>query len=715
MSFYAILTILACGLSYAQSPRASDWDCSDNYSHEALKLPRNNLKNTAKNYFAPAQPPMWWMAGELTAWHNNMQSSWRMAQALGYNAVCNYRFEDEPRTYLKNIYFFQCDPHKAVHPNIDIELDEDELERLRKLYPYSLGEYPELPRAVNEWELPVMKEKHPDLYEAFKRSFERNKAWANTSEEFPKNLAMLESWGPAHTAKSWEPCPDFQQQRVIDETIENFVSYIKNQMERKEDKFFFKGIIVDVCEIWREFDWNSIRKLPGNPATNRSALLHDGISHEYKTLREGWLQYLAQLRDRLDREFPGRDIKFIMEPAPIYDSWVKAIEEADEASLSDEIKRKARGDVLLQEIPALEFLMDKRLEENGAWGYEQLGSCTADLFSANPNYRLLKKYFGQCAMRGSWFMTFATIDRTRRDLNAYEPQVKLIRALSAWEYLNKTPLAKRVWDEEKQIYISSTSYADSGVLASKHPRNRKLYAVFLNENAELRMNSGLRLANAKLLNDFMEPVEASEAPVEQDAKGIVRPRGARKFPFAFCADITGNQNKNLFILPKGMRLEKRMAKEDLLGVDLMNLGFEEGFDGWFTGGETLCADIVEEGAKEGSRALKMRNRKEIWHCPHQSATTFFAKGRSGKYKMSAYVKTADGRKGELVLGAGGNFDAKSKHLQSEKFSIGAKWKKVEYVFDINFKEKVSEAYIRIMRVDSLDGYFVDDVKVEKVK
>jgi hypothetical protein len=659
-------------------------------------------------------PENWWMHGNFVAWDDDKAPiwyHWRLAHALGYYLVAQYRHEDV-QNYKEDMWFLLTDPQKSVQPDMKAGFSDEQVAGLRATYPQTMKEYPELPRAIHEKELAAMEKAHPEAYGKIKAAFERNKAWSHPGRKFPNNLAQLQSWDAKATV--WEACPDYQQQRVIDESIDNLIRYIKEQAEVPDKGYLFKGFIIDVIEIWDEFDWNSNRSLPGEPNEQRHAIAHDGITHDYETLREGWLQFLAQLRDRCEREFPDRETVFLFEPTPIYDKWVAKLKEADEPSITPELIAKARGDALLQEKPGLRFLEDEQLRDTGWWPLSRLGSCTGDLFTTNPHYPTQLKYFGKCAVRGSWFISFGTFDRSRSDISKYSNEFKLIRALSGWENMNQTPVTARVWDHEKKTYLSPTAWATPHALAGVHPVNGKLYGILLDGEARIPLAEGIEPTAFTAVNSFMEPDAAQPAPPVRLIDGALAPDGAVKFPITFICDLPEGRSGSVFARPEGLELKTTLSMDNLLEKEIMNPDFEEGITGWSFGRAYAKGEAVTSPVRHGAKAARVFARSAGWHAASLDVTGYLMQHLQGRYRLSAWLRTRDGQSGTAELGLAFIERGERKGFNGPRVEIGPEWARIEHEFDLDWNDWIMDGEIIIRGPKENTDYFIDDVRFEKV-
>lgn len=582
----------------------------------------------------PEPPPHTpWLSGQLMAWRDDMDGILRTAQALGYNCVADNRTDTPPPDALiQNMSFYLHDPHKNIQVPMGLNLDEQNLTSLKASYPNTFLHYPELPRAIDELELAIMQTNHPFVFSTIRNTFERVKCWANTTGKFPDNIAIAEAWGS--TGRQWEPCSDFQQQQVIDDTVDAIVAYARGR-ENPAIGYLCEGVIIDVVELWNEFNWNSSRPLPGSPDEERYSLLHGDITHEYSTLREGWYVFLGQLRDALENEF-GRPIHCIWEPTPLYNGWVQPLAECTYPTLTPELFEKIKGDAILQEKPGLEYLMDERLTD-GLYTPYTLGTCSSDLFTKAPYYPLQLKYMAEITVRGGTFISYLHFDRSWNPLHWYDTQFKLIRAISSWEMENRVPLARRQWDCDKKIYCSPVTYGDLHALAGLHPKNGKLYAVLIDETAAVPLAPGVTLSNAVTGNTYLEP-EAGTAEVVVE-NGLLKPAPGAEFPVTVIADVHMPTDR-LFQPPPGTVLNTRLVWENLFEPDLFDPDFEEGGIGWYATGAGKTGSKTDV-VYQGERSLMIWNRPLAWYNIAQEVTGYLIHRGPGTHHFSAWVHPKD--------------------------------------------------------------------------
>ena len=652
-----------------------------------------------------------WLNANLIQWDTDAIKHHRLAQALGYDQVCDIRDLEGPGRSLATaehshgLGFYISDPHKNTQPHMSLKLSEADLKKARRKYAYTFSRYPELPRAIDNRDFKKMQDQDPAWFEALKQDFERTKAWANDKREFPMNLAELQSWGKG---ERWEPAPDFQQQSVIDEHVAATVDYIR-QVEDNDFDYTFTGIIIDVIEQWDGFSWNSSRPLPGEPATERYAVAHPGVTHDYQTFREGWYVYLGALRDALEAQFPQRTIRFIWEPTPIVPAWVEPLNDVPYASFTPTLREKIMGDALLDEKPGLQYLIDPEMQP---WPPHRRGTASGDLFAKAPHYPTQLVYFGEISSRTGYFMSYGNFDRARRPLEAYENQFKLIRALSAWQNQHGTPRDQRTWDGEQNIYASPTAYADEHGLAGVHPKQPAVYASLLDADARIHLAPGVTLSDFKTINEYWEP-QATQFDVEV-VDGVLQPTADAEFPVHLIARLsTTTPRQRVFTTAPGLQLAQDYDHITVPNSKLLNPGFENGNEGWSGTGEAR-AQIVDQPVASGNAAVRVSHRIKLWNALEQDVTGVLMNTRQGPYRVAARFRSESGP-AEFGVRIQINENGEKTTFRTEPVKAPAgQWVQLDQVIDLDWGDWVARADFYLERLDSQDDYFVDEVTFEFV-
>ncbi|MGE4490554.1 MAG: carbohydrate binding domain-containing protein [Kiritimatiellales bacterium] len=646
-------------------------------------------------------PQLPWFSGELVAWDRSPVEHTRLAKALGYNCFADGRLGIS-RQYAADMNFYLNDPHKNVQPNMGFELTETELTAARAAYPFTFSHWPELPRAIDESELSQMKTDNPAMFERLKAAFERTKCWNNTTEPFPGNLAQLEKW--AGTDR-WEPCSDFQQEAVIDAEIASIVNYVKAR-EIPEINCLFEGISIDVIEIWREFNWNSDRKLPGSAETERYGLLHDGITHEYSTLREGWYVFLGRLRDELETEL-GRRIYYIFEPTPV-STWSEPLLNCTYSSMTPELFSKIKGDALVEEQVYFDYLTDENLYLPGRWTPYTVGTTSGDLLTKDPYYPLQLKYMGEITVRGGNFFSYGTFDRSTNAVSSHANQFKLIRALSTWEMMNRTLLKDRQWDNNRRIYLSPAVYADEHALAGLHPKNKKLYAVLLDAEAVLPLAPGMGITGIQTANEFFEPAGTSEAVVIDD--GRIKPAPDADFPVSVIVDLS-KTNSPVFRCPENLQRITRLTEENLYDKVLFNPDFEEGTAAWQAAG-TAKIESIDQPVQSGSRALSVYNRSKTADSVAQRIDGFLMGSGPGEYRVTAWV-CPQNNAADFRIGISLSENSVYRNISGTAVRAEAgEWTLISADLNVRWdSEYISHAKLYFKSSDPKDAYYIDNVTI----
>ncbi len=652
-----------------------------------------------------------WLNANLVQWDTDAIKHHRLSQALGYDAVCDIRELDSHGRSLASaehshgLRFYISDPHKNTQPHMSLKLTDAELKKWRNIYSYTFSRYPELPRAIDNRDIDKMRKQNPELFKAIKADFERTKAWSNPENEFPRNLAVLQSWG---RGDRWEPAPDFQQQQVIDDHVAATIGYIR-ATEQNDFDYKFQGIIIDVIEQWDGFNWNSSRPLPGEPHTERYAIEHEDIAHDYQTFREGWYLYLGALHDALEAEFPDREIRFVWEPTPVVTAWVDPLNNAPYDTFTPGLREKIKGDALLDEKPGLQYLLDPKMDE---WPMHRRGTASGDLFAKAPHYPTQLVYFGEISSRGGYFMSYGNFDRTRRPLEQHEEHFKLIRALSAWQNQRGTPVAARLWDGGHNIYTSPTAYADDHGLAGINPKLPQLHASLLDENAAIHLADGITLSDLRSVNTYWEPQGSTTQARVVD--GVLRPAANATFPVNLIGQLsTTTPNQAVLMAPPGIELSQDLATVKIPNSELLNPGFENGEEGW-SGTGAATTKIVEQPVAEGKFAAHIINRNKAWNAMGQDITGVLMNTRQGRYHIKAKVRSNEGPAQFVVkiqIHEGGvreEFKTHSLRVQPNQ------WAQIDEVITLDWGDWIERADLVIERVGGEESYFVDNVVLEFV-
>ncbi|MEM8874646.1 MAG: carbohydrate binding domain-containing protein [Planctomycetota bacterium] len=642
----------------------------------------------------------------------------RLARGLGYRY--NYhgeKYDHYEGPHRADLFFYYNDPHKQIQTSVEDDFTEEELAAAREVAPYTMRLHPMIPRAIDEPEFERLAKAAPRVYEAYKNKLEATKSWANTDQPFPHNLAQLQIWGD-RDATRWEPCPDYQRDEVIDEHVAAIVAHVKAQ-ERPADAYLFKGVVFDVPEIWKEFNWASHRGLPGTPDEARTAVARPGVEYDYATLQEGWYHFLDRLHDALEDEFPQRDTKIVHEPAAIWADWGQYIADIPYESVTEEMMDGIRGDAMVGEKPTLEFLTQQELAEDG-WPVSLLGNVTGDLFPKNPSFTLQLVVFGECAARGSNFFAYGTFAREFERLpHTYGVDLNLLRIVAGWENSNATPVDARLWDYENRVYLSPTAVADEQSLAAVNPYTGEIQGTLRSADAAIKLADGVSpTGNLRGVNAFFEPVDGEPPVVIED--GLIKPKPGVKLPLGFRLQLDQAAADGVYFShPEHEALVHRPQKVPYILREVHNTDFELGPEGWYTGdGRDVRVVAESDVVRSGELSGKLIARTKAWHSFTQRIPDVLNIHGPGTYRITGYVRQS----------AGSDFEVDSSiHVMVRTAAEGTntfssspvrlkpgEWVKVSAELDINFTGTAGAASVGFRIDHPTMPYFLDDVTFDKI-
>ncbi|WNR46145.1 carbohydrate binding domain-containing protein [Paenibacillus roseipurpureus] len=432
-------------------------------------------------------------------WWSEPEPELRYAQAMGLK----YVFFDRPYVekiqnspYKKNLKWYYNDFHKNVRPVSTMSLSAATLLDLKAKFPGTFEKWPAMNRGVNIQELRALKNYNLAVYNEIKSLYENVMAIADSSKEFPENMLGL-NWGNG----SFEPYYDFQQQSVITFMINQTKSEIL-QYDDTANNFLFAGLMIDVPEIYEEASYNSF--------TNGGTPVPGGKTHEYATYKDGWFDFLRQLKNALNTQFPSRSIKYIFEPYnPI--AWVNDVN-ATSYNLAD--KKLIAGDYLAAESIQYDYI-DPQITSTGLFASEDLGSSTPDFRPEAPYYvPYALPLIGEAGKNGRFVNWYGrpgpdpySTSNAPHDNPIYmlPDMMKLSKVVANWDNINGVPLGSRSWNNVSLAYSSTMSRADQNVIYSRRPGTNMIYVNFLNSSGQVTLNAGESVAKVMRVNEFMEP------------------------------------------------------------------------------------------------------------------------------------------------------------------------------------------------------------------
>ncbi|MDR4507113.1 MAG: LamG domain-containing protein [Candidatus Brocadiaceae bacterium] len=348
-----------------------------------------------------------------------------------------------------------------------------------------------------------------------------NMVW-KSKDPFPRNLATGYFTSKTEFQVRW----DFQQQRVIDELVENIIQFAKS-IEDKSANFMFGGYMFDVPRLVGGFTYWE----PQNRSNNQicslsywtgkdSGLAHGNITHEYATYSEGHAAFYKKLNTRMRKEFP--DVKWVVHPWKIHDDWYDSFKRPYIDEWIKQIKGRydkdeLTADMMFQEKAGTEFADDGDIFNSGV-------KITRDRVGISQPLRLEgvkvyenRLYAAKAGIHGSWYNWYNRYsdDPKFTAITRLYPHFKLIRCLPNWDNLNKVPLAERSWDGK--VYQSTHSYADDDVMYSRQPKTGKLFAVFMTKNGVIRLNRGETVTSMQHTDGYF--IESGNASADFNITG----------------------------------------------------------------------------------------------------------------------------------------------------------------------------------------------------
>lgn len=350
----------------------------------------------------------------------------------------------------------------------------------------------------------------PEYY-TYNRTFDASKAYNKKQIDFYESRFVLRKTDkpfPLNLATGWffsptvfTPILDFQQRTVISATVDSILNMVA-QIEKINPRFHFGGFAWDVPQLEGDF-WDGAslnRKQIGLEYWNKADVSGTKkVRHNYKTYSEGHLAYYKQLIKQTKQQYPNAH--FIIEPYKIYENWVRELKGTKD-------KNSVSIDLISQEAPGLDFLTDQRIQEANI-KREILASTTPNIYTEADN-RILA---ANAAINGcifGWFGRFGgTGDMPNyKTITEVPDRLKLVRIISQWENINKTPLSERSWDGT--TYKSPTAFISPDIIAARQPGTKKLFVVFLNPKARLYLTNEEKIKTAYSTDTFF--MEKDQAP-----------------------------------------------------------------------------------------------------------------------------------------------------------------------------------------------------------
>lgn len=363
----------------------------------------------------------------------------------------------------------------------------------------------------NIWNIDVTKAYSDAQAEAYS-SFYTWKGSATEQTPFPDNLAT----GWWFTNVTYRPLTDFQQQALIDFTV-NYALDAVQKLENQSIGWLFGGWAWDGGTDFKG-DWSTERHsgytgtnwICGNHVCNgrfvtlafwnpdniQSGALHSGITHEYATFPDAKIAFYKQLFSETEKLFPGFNIYY--EPYNVYTDEIKLLENrADKLELMP-VNRvflcQESGD---NSVDDLLFITNSKIYASGLITKEYVCSSTPDTHDHARNLAIA----ATAAINGAWTTFFGRWGGTDgtpnyNGVSEVPNRLKLIRLLPNWDNKQHIPLEDRHWNLTSKVYQSLNSYADLGIVYSRHPVTGELYVVFLDQSSFVRLKPNESVSEA---------------------------------------------------------------------------------------------------------------------------------------------------------------------------------------------------------------------------
>lgn len=351
--------------------------------------------------------------------------------------------------------------------------------------------------------------------------FESIGVWKST-EVFPANIAT--GWFLQSTGNTFIVNLDFQQQAVIDSTVEKIVALAKSW--QNERGFTFAGIMVDVPTLTGDF-WSGPQGSGGRQVAlsywtggaESCAAPTSRHTHNYPTYTEGSAAFFKKLFQRTREVFPGA--KFMIEPWEPY-AWLDSIK-----NRQDRMDLTPVDVLVSQEAPGTQFVDDIRVYNNpalvGLLPRERAGSSQPDRSGESDN----RLYAAKAAMNGAWYNWFGPIRFGAQgdavgpkytDISEVPARLKLVRVIAGWDNIAGVDLRNRAWDGT--TYRSPNSFISSDIIYSRRPDTRELYVVFMTRQGQVQLRSGERVASVQRVDNLFGKLGNALADVTADQETI---------------------------------------------------------------------------------------------------------------------------------------------------------------------------------------------------
>ncbi|WNR46153.1 carbohydrate binding domain-containing protein [Paenibacillus roseipurpureus] len=628
---------------------------------QAFAVPYQSLSSEYRNVHGLG----WWQIGEQEL---------RYAQSMGFKYVfLDQYYKNAASTYKKGLRFYYNDPHKNIRPLLNYSLTAQQLANYKVKYPATFANWPEASRSIRIDELDELQQNDNALWSYLKTEYLKWYAVTDTLKPFPQNL-MGYRWGSIE----FEAFYDFQQQWVIDNLV-NRMKTVISQTESADDDFLFAGISIDVPDHDKEANYN--------PMTGGTTLLHDSITHQYTTLKEGWERFLIKLKNDLSAQYPTRSMKYWFEPYRVMTDWMANV---NASSYSSTDKKTLMGDFLTSEAITDDFL-NPQVTSSGILSLEDVGVSSPDFVPDAQGYVSYGlPLLGKAAINGRFMNWFGRPGPPgfKGNIPNLDDSGKLTRVLANWDNVNQVPLASRSWNLSTLTYNSTKSHADPHVIYTRRPETNMLYVHFLDSTGTVTLNAGESVAKAVRVNEYMEPTidAGSDLTISGSTVSI-------NYPQAY--------DHKTYILYLNSNSEL-----------LTNNSFENGSSNWYIQGSGTGTGtfVLDNPAFNSGYGAKVKSRTAVTDGISQDIKQGLLDNGKGQYTVSSQVRMLSGSD-TVKLGVQLVDSTGTKVIFTNK-NVDTSWTSVGDTLDIVWSGTLQSASFFIQTTSTTNSFDVDSASVK---
>ena len=342
--------------------------------------------------------------------------------------------------------------------------------------------------------------------------WEHECALYDASKPFPKNLATGWFFSDTHCTLIL----DYQQQKIIDRTVDRILARVKDIEERaRKNGINFKlgGYHWDVPQPTGDlYGMKKVRvDKNGKPVYRRTQVemvdirgvdsgdKHPDVVHDYPTFSEGRMKFYHQLREASKAINPK--VKLIVDPAFCWAHWQEHIERMPKEMLAK--YRGALPDFITEEFFTTNFVDDERVFKSGMVRKDMMAtSAFHGWYDVAQEIRVI----AAAAQAGAWSTFFGHMGIGCKFVSDVPARLKLSRMLATWENLNNTPLEQRKFDKQKLVYESPTAQFNMDAVAGIRPQTDKMMFVIITKKGSVKIPEGFEIAELRVLDNLFSPI-----------------------------------------------------------------------------------------------------------------------------------------------------------------------------------------------------------------